>query len=737
MIERPEATQPKARTPGSRRISAGQFAFLRSVILGLPLEDSARRCLGPGMDLRLVKRELRWLRTELLAAAKRAHAWGDARALALDIVQLPTGSPTKTEPAPSIEEFRDEFGDFYTEAELLEMFRERYPPTAADRRRSRIARLRERQKRALDTLEHVLVQPPTRQDPPSAWFEPKLAKRIEAVGLDTLGKLADWIAQRGHLWHSVVPKLGAVGAQTIVDWIERNSQALNVLIDPAMQMTRAELIAARAQRAALPPRTQPQVLGVTSAKSARTDSQSGALVRRPERQPLLTQIAPLERLVVPAYLDGGQGTNRIESAQALRADNDVEAIEAWLAAVGTGSPQTARAYRREAERLVLWGVFERGVPMSSLTTEDATAYREFLSNPQPADRWVSRRGAIRLSPAWRPFRGPLSGRSVAYAVTVLTALFDWLVQQHYLVRNIWRGLPRRRTINAAAEGDPDRLAPETGRWLTSAQWSVMRSVLDALGSHEEHQRMRLVCLLAYTTGMRLSELASARIGHLDALVSERDGVGDGSESTDDSPRRDWTFARRVVLRVRGKGNKIRTVPVIPKVEDHLNAYLAARGLPSWVECQELAAKGKEDLAWLRGVPLFGKLRSAPRPTTPDINDTNTEPTPSLTDWDGNLLDPRQEPLSTKRIYQIVRAAFERGEALLRKRGHGRDAEVFAQASTHWLRHTFGRHAISGGVKINVVQTLLGHASLQTTTIYTSDDGNEAWDAVRAFTNSHI
>ncbi|MEZ5659455.1 MAG: site-specific integrase [Burkholderiaceae bacterium] len=73
----------------------------------------------------------------------------------------------------------------------------------------------------------------------------------------------------------------------------------------------------------------------------------------------------------------------------------------------------------------------------------------------------------------------------------------------------------------------------------------------------------------------------------------------------------------------------------------------------------------------------------------------------------------------------------------RKRGRSRDAEVFARASTHWLRHTFGRHAVSGGVKINLVQALLGHASLQTTTIYTSDDGTEAWDAVKNFTNKRL
>jgi site-specific recombinase XerD len=45
--------------------------------------------------------------------------------------------------------------------------------------------------------------------------------------------------------------------------------------------------------------------------------------------------------------------------------------------------------------------------------------------------------------------------------------------------------------------------------------------------------------------------------------------------------------------------------------------------------------------------------------------------------------------------------------------------VFERASTHWLRHTFGRHALADGASLNVVQAVLGHASIQTTTLYAS------------------
>ncbi|WP_354677116.1 site-specific integrase, partial [Cupriavidus plantarum] len=45
------------------------------------------------------------------------------------------------------------------------------------------------------------------------------------------------------------------------------------------------------------------------------------------------------------------------------------------------------------------------------------------------------------------------------------------------------------------------------------------------------------------------------------------------------------------------------------------------------------------------------------------------------------------------------------------------AARLAQASAHWLRHTFGSHAIARGVALDVVQHQLGHASLATTSVY--------------------
>jgi hypothetical protein len=77
--------------------------------------------------------------------------------------------------------------------------------------------------------------------------------------------------------------------------------------------------------------------------------------------------------------------------------------------------------------VLLWAIVERGRALSSLTTtEDAIAYRSFLLHPGPRERWVGP-PRPRNAPNWRSFSGDLSARSTAYALSVLGALFRWLV----------------------------------------------------------------------------------------------------------------------------------------------------------------------------------------------------------------------------------------------------------------------------------------------------------------------
>lgn len=114
------------------------------------------------------------------------------------------------------------------------------------------------------------------------------------------------------------------------------------------------------------------------------------------------------------------------------------------------------------------------------------------------------------------------------------------------------------------------------------------------------------------------------------------------------------------LRVTGKGSKQRVVPYGSYAGQALAAYLV-RGRPA------MLAKGKG--------------------------------TPAL------FVGPRGTRVSRQSAWLIIRAAAER-------------AGITAEVSPHTMRHSFATHLLAGGADVRSVQELLGHASVETTQIYT-------------------
>ena len=112
------------------RVSAEDFAVLRAVLQGMALRDAAFRYWSPELTLPEAKRRFETLRVSLLAAARRAGHFGDARALALDMAALPTAKSPTGPPRPSFEDFVAQIDPdgFYSQAEALELYAEQYPP---------------------------------------------------------------------------------------------------------------------------------------------------------------------------------------------------------------------------------------------------------------------------------------------------------------------------------------------------------------------------------------------------------------------------------------------------------------------------------------------------------------------------------------------------------------------------------------------------------------------------------
>jgi integrase/recombinase XerC len=143
-----------------------------------------------------------------------------------------------------------------------------------------------------------------------------------------------------------------------------------------------------------------------------------------------------------------------------------------------------------------------------------------------------------------------------------------------------------------------------------------------------------VLALLYGSGLRISEALGLKRG--DAPVAGRDHVT-----------------------VLGKGRKTRTLPVIRKVQESIEAYLALCPFT-------LAPDG----------PLFVGARGGP-------------------------LSPR-----------IIQLAVERMRGAL---------GLPDTATPHALRHSFATHLLSRGGDLRTIQELLGHASLSTTQLYTAVD----------------
>ncbi|QBR03927.1 site-specific integrase [Paraburkholderia pallida] len=481
---------------------------------------------------------------------------------------------------------------------------------------------------AIDALRTARPPEPQIADAIAQWFAPRAVRVLHVHGITTLADLTVRIPRRRQWWKAV-PGLGIASARAI----EAFFAAWPVLTEKAR-----------------------------------------ALVVADRRGPMDMMCVPWEAIRVPHEVDGSDGTFRAPPATCtLDASNDYEAVQTWLAL--HESPATQRTYRKEAERLILWAIVERGRALSSLTTEDAIAYRTFLRHPSPRGRWVGPVRA-RTSPDWRPFNGSLSARSVAHALSILGALFRWLIEQRYVLANPFAGVKVRDATGTRVL--------DTSHAFSEGEWALVRTIADGLEwsskgsprwSAPAAQRLRFLLDFGYATGLRASELIGATLGHV-----ETDPRGDH-----------W-------LRVTGKGKKLARVALPPLAWDALAHYLAARGLPVL------------PVRWNPATPMIGSL---------DVG------TPAGSD----------AAISSVRLWMVMRRFFVLAAGAI-EADHAPLAEKLRRASPHWMRHTHATHALGRGAELTTVRDNLRHASVSTTSIYLhSDEVKRARQIAEAFSKA--
>ena len=223
--------------------------------------------------------------------------------------------------------------------------------------------------------------------------------------------------------------------------------------------------------------------------------------------------------------------------------------------------------------------------------------------------------------------GELSKRSQARMLSALRSFFDWTVLE---------GL---RNDNPCDNVD----SPKLGRYLPAVLSieEVDRIIASTDSTTPKGIRDRAILETLYGSGLRVSEAVSLHIS--DIYLKER------------------------FLRIIGKGDKQRIVPIGGSEADAIEAYLQVREVPAGPEY--------DDILFLN---RFGKN------------------------------------LSRVSMFKMIK---EQAVA----------AGIFKDLSPHTFRHSFATHLIENGADLRAVQEMLGHESILTTEIYTHIDSS-TWQA---------
>lgn len=282
----------------------------------------------------------------------------------------------------------------------------------------------------------------------------------------------------------------------------------------------------------------------------------------------------------------------------------------YLAVEKGSSPNTVSNYRRDVNRYLAWLEAAGIDDLADVTRAYVEAYLAQL-------------------------RGTMAASSASRALIVARGLHKFAVAEGVI------GVDVASEVSPPSPGQhlPDTLSiADVDRLISAVPEGEYATPVDL--------RDRALLEMLYGTGARISEIVALTV--------------DDATGLDDSDG---------ILRVRGKGDKERLVPVGSAARRAVEDYL--------VRARPVLSRGQSHA-------LF--------------------------------LNTRGGALSRQSAWAVLKQAAER-------------AGIDASISPHTLRHSFATHLLEGGADVRTVQELLGHSSVTTTQIYThvtADNLREVW-----------
>lgn len=272
------------------------------------------------------------------------------------------------------------------------------------------------------------------------------------------------------------------------------------------------------------------------------------------------------------------------------------------------SPLTVRNYMHDIEEFQAWG--ESSSTCFLLEEVEAKDVRE----------WIMYLSDAKIGNDEKRTR---NSASINRTVSSIRSLFKYMRREGIIETDVFATIHSLRTQKRI----PKFINEQE---LTT----VVERVLSQLHSDEwVERRNALLVLLLYTSGIRLAEI----------IAIDRDHFSIGYDS----------------LRIRGKGDKERIIPIIARVKEEIRHYITQNFEENICTTQEKALFLSEQ----------GK--------------------------------------------RISRSDVQRSVARLL-----RECGVQGKCSPHVLRHTFATHLLNDGADLREIQELMGHSSLRATQVYT-------------------